>query len=274
MQNLLLEKLEKYRSFEYKQLMFSFPLTKKRQGIRPACIVIVEKGTPEIWLNRFGKLEKETVDAGTIVFGLEDAETGLAWDNTKGSTFVLAFPRDYIRIVSYTFGTQRETPSICFHTAFQLPVQGRDILETLRLCASCPEFEPVSLCLLRALLNMVWTLVRQKKLAGSSKSEHTWDQIDAYLEEHLASELSRKHLAFMFKMNPCYISSLCREKTGRTFNSYVNHLRISYALMNIHSNLSLDELAEQCGFRYTNHFIRQFRKETGTTPGKYRIQSS
>ena len=34
--------------------------------------------------------------------------------------------------------------------------------------------------------------------------------------------------------------------------------------------LSISEIAEQCGYQNVYHFIRQFRKMTGVTPGKYR----
>ena len=36
------------------------------------------------------------------------------------------------------------------------------------------------------------------------------------------------------------------------------------------SNLSVAEIAEQCGYMNTEHFCRQFRQYVGTTPGNYR----
>jgi len=33
---------------------------------------------------------------------------------------------------------------------------------------------------------------------------------------------------------------------------------------------SIEEIASLCGYKHTEHFIRQFKSETGITPGKYR----
>ena len=33
---------------------------------------------------------------------------------------------------------------------------------------------------------------------------------------------------------------------------------------------SIAEIAEQCGYKNTEHFCRQFRKNAGTTPGRFR----
>jgi AraC-like DNA-binding protein len=37
-------------------------------------------------------------------------------------------------------------------------------------------------------------------------------------------------------------------------------------------DLTLEEIAEQCGFTDVYYFIRQFRKRMGITPGRYRTQ--
>lgn len=41
----------------------------------------------------------------------------------------------------------------------------------------------------------------------------------------------------------------------------------------ISCNLPISEIAEQCGYNSTEHFVRQFKACTSTTPGKYRKQS-
>jgi len=39
------------------------------------------------------------------------------------------------------------------------------------------------------------------------------------------------------------------------------------------SDLSLNEIAEECGFSSVYYFIRQFRKRLGTTPGRFRLHA-
>ena len=36
--------------------------------------------------------------------------------------------------------------------------------------------------------------------------------------------------------------------------------------------LSLDEISEACGYRYTSYFIRQFKEKYGLPPGTFRLQ--
>ncbi len=42
----------------------------------------------------------------------------------------------------------------------------------------------------------------------------------------------------------------------------------------LYSTDSISSVGEQCGYHNTEHFCRQFKKITGTTPRKYRVQST
>ena len=72
-------------------------------------------------------------------------------------------------------------------------------------------------------------------------------------------------------VTPVYLSKLFREKTGLTFNRYLNLVRVSTACRLL---LDTDELAvdigEASGFGSTPHFNLTFRKLTGFTPLEYR----
>ena len=39
-----------------------------------------------------------------------------------------------------------------------------------------------------------------------------------------------------------------------------------------YSSKSINEIAEECGYNNTEHFIRQFKKATSTTPKQYRLK--
>ena len=58
------------------------------------------------------------------------------------------------------------------------------------------------------------------------------------------------------------------------FNSYINHLRIDYAILKLHSDskfrkFSIDALALEFGFSKRRHFSDVFIKKTGITPSYY-----
>jgi transcriptional regulator GlxA family with amidase domain len=59
---------------------------------------------------------------------------------------------------------------------------------------------------------------------------------------------------------------------GTTFIDYVSSLRVrrAAALLGSRRDLSLDEVAQQCGFGSLPSLHRQFKKRLGTTPDSYR----
>ncbi len=68
-----------------------------------------------------------------------------------------------------------------------------------------------------------------------------------------------------------YFQSLYQKLFQTTCIRDVIDSRMEMAIELLQStNKSVSEIAEQSGYRNVEHFIRQFKKKTGTTPGKYR----
>jgi len=66
-------------------------------------------------------------------------------------------------------------------------------------------------------------------------------------------------------------SRLFKEHTGDTLQYFIRKKRVNKAcLMLLHSNNSIDEIAEITGFANRYHFTRIFKKIRGYTPAKYR----
>lgn len=67
---------------------------------------------------------------------------------------------------------------------------------------------------------------------------------------------------------------VCRtthQRFGMTPTQYVNQIRIQHAAHLLRSDdLSIEDLALQCGFENTGYFYRLFRQSYGTTPKTYR----
>lgn len=68
-----------------------------------------------------------------------------------------------------------------------------------------------------------------------------------------------------------YISKLFKKTVKLSFNGYVNNLRISEACRLLtNTDLSVQDVAEECGYGCTRTFHREFLKIVKTTPKKYR----
>ena len=62
-----------------------------------------------------------------------------------------------------------------------------------------------------------------------------------------------------------------RELTGITPLQYVMNKRLAAAEDLLHnSDMTIDEIAYQCGFYDSNHFNKHFKAAYGTSPGKFR----
>lgn len=77
--------------------------------------------------------------------------------------------------------------------------------------------------------------------------------------------------------NKSYVSSSINSSTGKTFNEYVNGLRIEKAkrlILDMQDKSTFSEIGENCGFSNESSFYRNFKAITGMTPSKWRSTQS
>lgn len=106
-----------------------------------------------------------------------------------------------------------------------------------------------------------------RKLSGRMKNVIT------YIQEHYNSPLRLDMLAALVNLSPNHFCRSFRSITGQTPFEYIQAYRLSkarYAL--ISTEMTVTEVALECGFNDTSHFIRLFREAYGTTPKQFRLQ--
>ena len=73
-----------------------------------------------------------------------------------------------------------------------------------------------------------------------------------------------------------YISTphLCRifkKHTGMTVSHYINHVKLQHGCeLLVHTNMSITEIALQCGFNSSMYFCKTFKSQMGCTPTEFR----
>lgn len=95
-----------------------------------------------------------------------------------------------------------------------------------------------------------------------------------YINNNYTEKLYIEDVCKIAMMSQTYFSYLFKQITGNTFTEYVNALRIHKAMqMLVESELSVSEICFAVGFNDTTYFNRVFRRETGISPGKYKMFS-
>ena len=92
-----------------------------------------------------------------------------------------------------------------------------------------------------------------------------------YIHQHYADDtLSLNALAEVLHMTPSYVSRLFSRESGTTYRRYLTELRVEKAKKLLAtSDMSIAEVCDCVGFNDYFHFLRTFKRITGTSPGKY-----
>lgn len=92
-----------------------------------------------------------------------------------------------------------------------------------------------------------------------------------YLHENYAEALPLPQVARKAGFSVPTFSRVFKKATGTSFLTYVRAIRVEHAKNLITTTpMSIDQIAQACGFQSQHHLIRSFKKTTNQTPGAYR----
>ena len=92
-----------------------------------------------------------------------------------------------------------------------------------------------------------------------------------FVDEHLSDTIARNDIADILHISPAYFSRLFHSMIGTSFENYILHRRIDNAKRLLQfTDLSIGDVAEECGFGSRTFFNRIFMRLVGITPSVYR----
>lgn len=92
-----------------------------------------------------------------------------------------------------------------------------------------------------------------------------------WIRNHYNQDISLDDVAAQMGLSATYASKQIKAYTGMNVVNYINTLRIEHAKeLLAGTKMSSNEIGDYVGFRYSQSFIRTFRKVVGMTPGNYR----
>ncbi|HLV24003.1 MAG TPA: helix-turn-helix transcriptional regulator [Moheibacter sp.] len=91
---------------------------------------------------------------------------------------------------------------------------------------------------------------------------------------YLKKEISLGYLAAHLSTNTRYLSEIIKQHKGKSFNNYINGLKINYIALLLlkepnYREYKISYLADMCGFSSRVVFTTTFKKETGVSPSYY-----
>ena len=94
-----------------------------------------------------------------------------------------------------------------------------------------------------------------------------FSNIFQYISKHYFEKLTAVQLAKNFSLRQSDFSSYFKKITGKSFNEYLNYIRICKAKrLLIDSEKNISEIAYEVGFTNTSYFINRFQIQMGITP--------
>ena len=224
------------------------------------------------------------VNAGSVVLiGENQIHKTASLGDTPSSRIVLNFSREYLERVAQAFPTvdffaflSEEHNHLLTGLTVKQQNQIYGLLQQLLAMEgeNSAEADAMRKLLVGTLLLELKAYCRQQQEQTAENgriSNHTVDQIQAYIAEHYAEKLTLTDIANHFYISPYYLSRMFKKSINLSLIEYINGVRIKAAQNLIErSGDSIAEIAAKTGFMTTAHFRRVFKDATGLSPQQYR----
>lgn len=127
-----------------------------------------------------------------------------------------------------------------------------------------------SMTLQEEMIRSFCQLVKRHSL--SQYSYHVGQAI-TLVQYDITADLRLKTIAEKLNVNSSYLSNIFHKEVGCTLTAFVNEERLKKAITLLQMTpKSVQDIAAECGIQDVNYFIKLFKKHTGFTPKRYRIE--
>lgn len=128
----------------------------------------------------------------------------------------------------------------------------------------------LSRLVLSMLIELISTAKLNEKLNFREESSTVASAGNYIHYNYFRPELSVADIAGILGVNPRYLPGLFRRHFGMTVSEYITEARLRRACELLdYGDLSISDVAKQCGWKRLNYFSTVFKKRLGITPAQY-----
>ncbi len=128
--------------------------------------------------------------------------------------------------------------------------------------------------MLLQVINCIYDIyVDQRKLGFFKETEITNPATICaeYIHTNYNQNITLKELCDLVNLNRTSLNQKFKQQFSCTCMEYLMYYRLKIAQELLsNTNMRIDEIAENCGFKYDTYFIRQFTEKVGISPASYR----
>ena len=107
--------------------------------------------------------------------------------------------------------------------------------------------------------------------AGIQQPKDYIPQLCSYINQHYREKITTGQLSEHVSLNRNYLIRIFKQQLNMTPNEYIQETRLFYAReLLLNSQLSIQEIADACGFQSCAYFSKVFKARIQTTPSEYR----
>lgn len=96
-----------------------------------------------------------------------------------------------------------------------------------------------------------------------------------YMGQNYMNPIRLEDVAKVVGFSPNYFSNIFKQEMGCSFRHYLNQIRVDNSqVLLLSPEPTILQICHMCGFEDQSYFIKVFKKYTGTTPSRFRMQHS
>jgi YesN/AraC family two-component response regulator len=128
---------------------------------------------------------------------------------------------------------------------------------------------------IQSLLYLFFSLIANSssdfyKEETSKENDYITKSIE-FIQTHYNEKIKVTDIAHYVSLNRSYLTTLFRKRTGVSIQQYLAQFRLTRAVELLAlTDLSIEQIAESCGYSDPLVFSKAFKREKGVSPTKYR----